>query len=61
MGPCVVHADRNDHRPQAQRKIPFEYAQITGMVILVALMLYANGNDWFGWEEGSRWIDLLMR
>ena len=30
-----------------------EYAQITGMVILVALMLYANGNDWFGWGRGK--------
>lgn len=29
-----------------------EYAQIGGMVFLLALMLYANGNDWFGW--GSR-------
>ena len=26
-----------------------EYAQVAGMVILLALMLYANGNDWFGW------------
>jgi regulator of sigma E protease len=26
-----------------------EYAQIIGFVILIALMLYANGNDWFGW------------
>lgn len=26
-----------------------EYAQIAGMVILLALMLYANGNDWLGW------------
>ena len=26
-----------------------EYAQIVGMVILLGLMLYANGNDWFGW------------
>jgi len=26
-----------------------EYAQLVGMVILIALMLYANGNDWFGW------------
>jgi regulator of sigma E protease len=26
-----------------------EYAQITGMIILLLLMLYANGNDWFGW------------
>jgi regulator of sigma E protease len=29
-----------------------EYAQIVGMVILFALLIYANGNDWFGW--GSR-------
>ena len=29
-----------------------ERAQIVGMVILLALMLFANGNDWFGW--GSR-------
>ena len=28
-----------------------EYAQIVGMVILLALMLYANGNDWFGWGK----------
>ncbi len=26
-----------------------EYAQIVGMVILFSLMLFANGNDWFGW------------
>ena len=26
-----------------------EYAQIAGMIILFALMLFANGNDWFGW------------
>ncbi len=26
-----------------------EYAQIAGMILLVLLMLYANGNDWFGW------------
>lgn len=26
-----------------------EYAQIVGMVILLALVLFANGNDWFGW------------
>lgn len=26
-----------------------EYAQIVGFVIILALMLYANGNDWFGW------------
>ena len=30
-----------------------EYAQITGMIILLALMLYANGNDWFGWGKGK--------
>ncbi len=29
-----------------------EYAQIVGIVILLALMLYANGNDWFGWGKG---------
>lgn len=28
-----------------------EYAQIVGMVILLGLMLYANGNDWFGWGK----------
>jgi regulator of sigma E protease len=26
-----------------------EYAQIVGMVLLFSLMIYANGNDWFGW------------
>lgn len=30
-----------------------EYAQIVGMVLLLALMLYANGNDWFGWGRGK--------
>ena len=30
-----------------------EYAQIVGMIILLALMLYANGNDWFGWGKGK--------
>ena len=30
-----------------------EYAQIVGMVILFSLMLYANGNDWFGWGRGK--------
>ncbi|MBK7735129.1 MAG: site-2 protease family protein [Chitinophagaceae bacterium] len=29
-----------------------EYAQIGGMIILLLLMLYANGNDWFGWGKG---------
>ena len=28
-----------------------EYAQIVGMVFLLGLMLYANGNDWFGWGK----------
>lgn len=28
-----------------------EYAQLVGMIILIALMLYANGNDWFGWGK----------
>jgi regulator of sigma E protease len=26
-----------------------EYAQVVGMVLLLTLMVYANGNDWFGW------------
>ncbi len=30
-----------------------EYAQIVGMILLLALMLYANGNDWFGWGRGK--------
>ena len=28
-----------------------EYAQVAGMVLLLLLMLYANGNDWFGWGK----------
>ena len=28
-----------------------EYAQMVGMMLLLALMLYANGNDWFGWGK----------
>lgn len=28
-----------------------EYAQIVGMILLFGLMLYANGNDWFGWGK----------
>ena len=28
-----------------------EYAQIAGMILLLLLMLYANGNDWFGWGK----------
>ena len=30
-----------------------EYAQVAGMIFLLALMLYANGNDWFGWGRGK--------
>ena len=30
-----------------------EYAQIVGMVLLLGLMIYANGNDWFGWGKGK--------
>jgi regulator of sigma E protease len=30
-----------------------EYAQIAGMIVLFALMLFANGNDWFGWGRGK--------
>lgn len=30
-----------------------EYAQLAGMIILIALMLYANGNDWFGWGRNK--------
>jgi regulator of sigma E protease len=28
-----------------------EYAQMAGMILLLLLMLYANGNDWFGWGK----------
>jgi len=28
-----------------------EYAQIVGMILLLSLMIYANGNDWFGWGK----------
>lgn len=38
----------------AGRKLPekfLEYAQYAGMAILLLLMLYANGNDWFGWGK----------
>jgi len=28
-----------------------EYAQIVGMVFLFGLIIYANGNDWFGWGK----------
>ena len=28
-----------------------EYAQLAGMAILFSLMIYANGNDWFGWGK----------
>lgn len=30
-----------------------EYAQIVGMIILLLLMIYANGNDWFGWNRSK--------
>lgn len=30
-----------------------EYAQIAGMIVLFSLMLFANGNDWFGWGKGK--------
>ncbi|MCW3089554.1 MAG: rseP [Ferruginibacter sp.] len=30
-----------------------EYAQVVGMVLLLGLMLFANGNDWFGWGRGK--------
>ncbi|RYZ35320.1 MAG: hypothetical protein EOP49_33620, partial [Sphingobacteriales bacterium] len=30
-----------------------EYAQIVGMIFLLGLMLYANGNDWFGWNRNK--------
>ena len=30
-----------------------EYAQIAGMIFLLGLMVYANGNDWFGWGRGK--------
>lgn len=30
-----------------------EYAQIAGMIILFGLLIYANGNDWFGWGRGK--------
>jgi regulator of sigma E protease len=29
-----------------------EYAQVVGMVLLLGLMIYVNGNDWFGWGKG---------
>lgn len=28
-----------------------EYAQMAGMIFLLILMVYANGNDWFGWGK----------
>jgi regulator of sigma E protease len=28
-----------------------EYAQVVGMVLLLSLMIYVNGNDWFGWGK----------
>lgn len=29
-----------------------EYAQIVGMILLLSLVIFANGNDWFGWGKG---------
>jgi regulator of sigma E protease len=29
-----------------------EYAQIAGMILLFSLLIFANGNDWFGWGRG---------
>jgi len=34
-----------------------EYAQIVGMILLLGLMLYANGNDWFGWGKTINAVD----
>lgn len=30
-----------------------QYAQVVGMILLVVLLVYANGNDWFGWGKGK--------
>jgi regulator of sigma E protease len=30
-----------------------EYAQVAGMILLLGLIVYANGNDWFGWGKGK--------
>jgi len=30
-----------------------QYAQVVGFVIVLALILYANGNDWLGWGRGK--------
>ncbi|MES1223770.1 MAG: site-2 protease family protein, partial [Bacteroidota bacterium] len=30
-----------------------EYAQVAGMILLLSLVLYVNGNDWFGWGKGK--------
>jgi regulator of sigma E protease len=30
-----------------------EYAQITGFVILISLLLFANGNDVYKWVTGK--------
>ena len=29
-----------------------EYAQVVGMVLILALVIYVNGNYWFGWGKG---------
>ena len=28
-----------------------EYAQIVGMIILFAMLIFSNANDWFGWGK----------
>lgn len=30
-----------------------EYAQLVGMILLLGLLLFANGNDWLGWGKGK--------
>jgi regulator of sigma E protease len=37
-------------RRKANEKF-LEYAQMAGMILLFGLMIYANGNDWFGWGK----------
>jgi regulator of sigma E protease len=40
-------------RRKANEKF-LEYAQMSGMIFLLSLMLYANGNDWFGWGKDKK-------
>lgn len=37
-------------RRKANEKF-LEYAQVTGMILLLLLMVYANANDWLGWGK----------